>query len=102
MSKYPKMIPSWWSWCISDLSGKHHSFPLPTKDVEPEELQINDIYTKRYHGETDESIHLYKIIKINKKTLLVRPCDQHGNMNAWSPAPDKGPRSLCPYRVLDY
>ena len=102
MPNYPKLIPSWWTWCISDyITDKGSPFPLPTKEVEPEDLQINDIYTKRCLFDTHVSIHLYKIIKINKKTLLVRPCDQHGNMNEWSPAPDKVLRSVCPYRVLD-
>ena len=87
------------SWRTFDIGGKGTPFPLPTKDVEPADLQVGDVFTKCYAGETYDAVHLKKVIKKNKKTIIVQSCTSHAIPHF---TPEKLPLQGRPYHVLDF
>ena len=87
------------SWRTWDINAERTPFPLPTKAVEPADLQVGDVFTACYEGETYGAVHLKKVIKKNKKTIIVQPCTSHAIPHF---APEKLPLHGFAYRVLDF
>ena len=87
------------SWRTWDINAERTPFPLPTKDVEPADLQVGDVFTKCYEGETYGAIHLKKVIKKNKKTIIVQTCTSHGILHFTT---EKLPLQGRPYHVVDF
>lgn len=55
-----------------------HEIPFNIKDVELTGIKKGDILVVNKYLETDDIIQLYKVLRINKKTVSVRECNQHG------------------------
>ena len=90
------------SWRSSDyITGKKTPFPLPTKDVEPADLQVGDVFTKCYAYETHDGVHLKKVIKKNKKTITVQTCTSRG-IRLVALATERLPLQGRPYHVVDF
>ena len=87
------------SWRTWDINAERTPFPLPTKDVEPADLRVGDVFTKCYEGETYGAVHLKKVIKKNKKTIIVQSCTSHGIIHF---TPEKLPLHGFAYRVVDF
>jgi hypothetical protein len=89
------------SWRTFDIGGKGTPFPLPTKDVEPSDLRVGDVFTSCYAGETYDAIHLKMVVKKNKKTIVVQTCTSRG-IRLVALAPQKLPLQGRPYHILDF
>jgi hypothetical protein len=88
-------------WRTFDVGGKGTPFPLPTKDVEPADLRVGDVFTKCYAAETHDGVHLKKVIKKNKKTITVQTCTSRG-IPLVELTTEKLPLQGRPYHVLDF
>jgi hypothetical protein len=66
-------------WTIKDyMTGEHFGTPFTTQVVPLAELNPYDIIAEEHSGDVTHTITLYKIVRINKKTLTVYPCVQSG------------------------
>ena len=93
---------SWRTFDVNQgVNPGENPFPLPTKDVEPADLRVGDIFTRWYAGETYDSIYLKKVIKKNKKTITVQTCTSRG-ISLVALATEKLPLQGRPYHVLDF
>jgi hypothetical protein len=55
-----------------------HEIPFNIKDVELTAIKKGDILVVNKYNETSDMIQLYKVLRINKKTVSARECNQHG------------------------
>ena len=90
------------SWRSTDAIGNNTPFPFPMNDVAPADLRVGDVFIRCYTYETHDTYHLKKVIKINKKTVVVHTCTSHG-IRLVALALEKLPlQEDRPYRVIDF
>lgn len=69
-------------WVEKYLPDPKHSdvIPFQTKEVVLSELKKGDVIAQPTAWETEDMIILYKVLRINKKTISVVDCDQDGSV----------------------
>jgi hypothetical protein len=62
------------------IDGKHHAVPFTTRKVVLAELKKGDVIADGRGWETEYVVGLFKVIRINKKTITVIDCDETGRI----------------------
>lgn len=62
------------------IDGKAHPVPFTTRKVMLAELRKGDVIAEGKAWETEDVIILYKVLRINKKTISVTDCDERGHI----------------------
>jgi hypothetical protein len=60
------------------VDGKHQPVPFTTRKVALDELKKGDVIAEEKAWETEDVVVLYKVLRINKKTVSVTDCDEMG------------------------
>ena len=62
------------------MGGDMDLYILPYRTTQrlKTELKKNDIVVKVNYGETDERDTLWRVVRINKKSITINRCDQYG------------------------
>jgi len=61
-----------------DIVGGSFSLPFQTKRIDFSELREGDIVVEQQGWEVQDVVFLYKVIRINTKSVTLRKCDRYG------------------------
>lgn len=63
---------------INRFTAEKFDLPFSMREVKVNELTHKSIIVKPYWFESDYGYELYNVIRVNDKTITIRPCDQYG------------------------
>jgi hypothetical protein len=90
---------SWVVWSAYQPKSRLPELPFDTTTVPLEELRRDAIIAETRGGETEDTMYLYKVLRVNKKSISVEECDQRG-LGLGADRRSKLPVRTYPYMVL--
>jgi len=83
------------------IDHKDHALPFTTRQVALTDLKVGDVVAEEKAWETEDVVLLYKVVRINKKTISVKDCDESGRIMVYGSGEAKSKLSLWANRKFD-
>lgn len=83
------------------IDGKDHTLPFNTTNIPLSELKVGDIIGVEKAWEEADVMLLYKVVRINKKTVSVKDCDETGETYLYDNKECKEKLTIWPNRQFN-